>query len=165
MDPLSIATAAGTTISAISKVVEKTFTFSKDARVIDQVLSQMRSDLSSLLVVLETAKSTLRKPQHLVIAHIEDNSAFLSIVFAAIQECCDTAGSIEQILKAIQKGNESRSLVARSIRQVRFLDSRHELRKVQARVKAQKSNLQLLLQMLNMSGLHNHSASISNKNL
>ena len=150
MDPLTIATAAGSAIKALYKVSEKTYTFAKDAKIVDQVLSRIRSDLSSLLVVLETVKSTLRKPQQLIIAHVDNNSAFLSIVHAAIQECHDTAETIEQILDAIVDGNVSTSLVARSIRQVKFMNRKDDLRKVQAHLKAQKSNLQLLLQMLNV---------------
>ena len=150
MDPLSIATAAGATIKVLYQVLEKTFNFVKDAKVIDQTLSVIRADLSSLVVVLETVRSTLRKPQQLVLAQADANNVFPSIVQAAIQECHDTAGSIHDILKGIEEGNNSKSLVARSVRQVRFLNRKDDLRKIQGRLKAQKANLQLLLQMLNV---------------
>ena len=162
MDPLSIATTAGSAIAALYTVSEKTYKFAKDAKIVDQVLSAIRSELSSLLVVLETVKSTLRKPQQLIIARAEDNSTFLSIIHAAVQECRDTAETIEQILGAVEDKNESKSIVARSIRQVRFLNRKDELRRTQARLKAQKTNLQLLLHILNAFVLPTVTTSVAN---
>ena len=153
MDPLTIATTAGTAIAAIYKTCDKCRTFAKDARVIDEVLQALRSDLSSLVIVLETVRSTLRKPPQLIISSMEGSGAstFLTIVHAAIQECHDTADSLEHRLKTIEDGSTSKSLVARSIRQVRFIKMKDDFKKTQARLKAQKGSLQLLLQTLNVS--------------
>ena len=151
MDPLSIATAAASTIAVLYKATEKCGTFLRDSKIIDEVLLAFRSDFSALILILETIKSALRKPRQLIIASVDGNQTFLNIVHAAIQECHDTAEGLEHSLKAIEQGNVSKSLIARSIRQVRFMNMNNDFRKRQSRLKAQKANLQLLLQMLNVS--------------
>ena len=150
MDPLTIATAAGTAVTALYKISEKAIVFGRDAKVVDQVLLNLRSDVTSLMVVLETIKSTLRKPAQLLIAQADNNNAFRSIICATIQECRDSVERVDQIFGSIEAGIASKSLVARSIRQVRFLHKKDDIKQVQTRLKAQKTNLQLLLHMLNM---------------
>ena len=150
MDPLTIAATAGTAITALYKISEKAIVFGKDAKVVDQVLVTLRSDVSSLMVVLDTIKSTLRKPAQLLIAQADNNNAFRSIICATIQECRDSADLLDQIFVSIEAGNTTQSIVARSIRQLRFLRKKDDIKQVQARLKAQKINLQLLLHALNV---------------
>lgn len=150
MDPLSIATAAGATVKFIYKVLEKTYAFGKDAKAVDQVLSTLRSDLSASMVLLRTITSTLRDPKLLMIAHAEESSASLSMVQATVQECHDTVECIEEIFVGIEGDKASSSYIARSIRQAKFMSKKDTLLQVETRLKAQKANLQLWLQLLNM---------------
>ena len=150
MDPLSIAMAASSAIACLAKVSNKTYAFAQDAKVVNKVLLDLRSEFASTTVVLETIKTALRKPQHILLSRAEDSSAFLPIVEATIRECQDMAEDAQQLLQNVDNGITYNSVVARSIRQGRFMYRKPALRDIQRRFEAQKKNLQLLLQMLNV---------------
>ena len=151
MDPLSIATAAGSAISVLYTLADTLYTFVQDAKAIDTTLGVLRSDVKSLAVILESIKS-LGSTSHDNLSFGEDSDfkRLWQAILAVIQDCSDTTISIQKDLGAIIGRNPSGSLVARSIRQVRFQRRKADIDQAHLRMEAHKSNLQLGLQTLNM---------------
>jgi len=152
MDPVSIATAVATATTALYTVTNMLSSFVDDAKNVNNTLEVIRGDVESLVKILVTIKSVLTAPttQPALAAVVGYNSLW-DAIFASVKDCSDTAVSIKDILGKINTGTALQTFVAKSIRQVRFLKKKQDIDKIQVRVNAHKTNLQLSLQTMNMS--------------
>lgn len=151
MDPISIATAVATATTALYTVSNLLCSFVSDAKNVDKTLGSIRSDIDSLLKILETIKGVLIAPStQPAFEAVEGYSALWDAISASVKDCSDTAESINKIVGKIKSGTVLQTFVAKSIRQVRFLKKTQDIDKIQVRVITHKTNLQLSLQTMNM---------------
>ena len=148
MDPLSIATAAVGAAKILYQASSTIHQFIQDAKIVDSVLENLRSEFDSTARILEIIKTRFRNPVHLIHARSQDHQDFLDISLASIQECDDA--SSEVITKIEEIGQGSTSILSRSMRQVRYTRIRKDILRTHTRIRDQKQNLQLLVQMLDV---------------
>ena len=152
MDPLTIATAVATATTALYTASNILSTFVGDAKDVDKTLRTILSDVESLLKILDIIKNVLLAPStQPTLESVEGYGILWSAIFGSVKSCGETAMSIQDILGKIMKGTVSKTFVAKSIRQVRFLKQKQDIDTIQVRVNAHKTNLQLSLHTMNTS--------------
>ena len=152
MDPLSIGTAASSLVLAIYKSSQYIHEFVNNAKGVDSRVEQLATGIDSLLSILHAIKAVFDSSiAQAALKGATDVTTLMGSVQISIDDCMATAQEIQQIFANIcREKSDSRSFLAKAMRQLRLNSKSDALDTLNSRVTAHKANMQLSLQTINV---------------